>query len=222
MSREEGSGASGPQALGRTTTRVQPESAFDTSVPDPDIVGENTRRTRAGVTGAELRDRGVVEAEQYMAWKHMAGKRDEMLSPSEDGVGTGSSVDAQVGSSKTKSESNLVHDGAPDDAPNRVEDALDKFGVAPDGLNNAADGSNDGSSVAAKESNDVPDRYYDVAGSSNNAVDDFHDHVPTSLLTLSAHGGPGMDESITALNCSPYPPSLSEDTDITTTGLAGP
>lgn len=103
--------------------------------------------------------------------------------------------------------------------------------MAPHSLNNASDGSNDGSddgsnvaadgsNVAANESNDVPDRYYDVPGSSNNAADGFDDHVPTSLLTFSALGA-DMDESVTALKCT-YPPSLSEDTDTTTTSLSGP
>lgn len=84
----------------------------------------------------------------------------------------------------------------------------------------AADGSNDGCNVAANESNDVPDRYYDVLDSSNNAVDGLDDHEPISLLTVSAHGGIDVDKSVPALESPPT--SVSEDTNTLKTSLSGP
>ncbi|KAI7782669.1 hypothetical protein LA080_013005 [Diaporthe eres] len=204
MSREEGSGVPGPQAAGRTAfpdrTRVQPDSAPDLSLLNPGIVRENTRRTRAGVIGAELRDRGKVEADQYMAWK-----RGGSLSPSEYGVGTGGN-----------SERSSVRHGAPDDAPNGIEDAPDKFGDASDSSNKAADGSN----VAANGFDDVPDRYYDVPGSSNNAADRSNDQVTASFVVLCAHGGIDVDKHVPALDSPPT--SVSEDTNTLTTSLSGP
>lgn len=153
----------------------------------------------------------------------MAWKQGEILSPSECGGVTGSSVDAHAGSSKYRCPStevqgslpfvpadsgavplrgnsgrDIVHDDAPDDAPSRVVVAADKANDGPNRVNNAPSRVNDDRSRV----NDALHRY-------NNAVDRFDTQVEFSC----AQGGGDIDDSFA------YPTSLSEDTN---TLLSGP